>query len=363
MPLADTRFLQRRRALSAQLAAKRIDAMLVTHLTHIRYLSGFTGSNAALIINKDLSARISTDGRYTTQIAEQVPDIESLMARNCAPALLSDINGAKRVGFEADYLSVSQCEELRKSAGSDVELIPVTGAIEKLRLIKDALEIESLRSVAKIANTAFQELIDDGLIAAGRTERAIAADLEYRMRIKGAERPSFDTIVASGPNSAKPHHGAGDRVICEGDIVTIDFGAYADGYNSDTTRTVIVGQPTAFAREIYSIVLEAQRAGCAAAVPGTSLVDVDKACHEVIENAGYGEYFVHSTGHGLGLDVHEQPAAAVTGSGVLEENMTLTIEPGIYVPGKGGVRIEDSLVIRSGSAENLTSLSKDLLIL
>lgn len=363
MALSDTRFAKRRRALASKLAGQRVDQMLVTHLTHVRYLSGFSGSNGSVILSKDLTAKVSTDGRYRTQIAEEVRDLECVEARDTAVALLKEVQGPRRVGFEADYVSHSQLEKLKAAAGEDVTLVPVSGVIEGIRLYKDPLELQRLREVADLANSSFAELLADGGIAPGRREFEVAADLEYRMRMKGAERPSFDTIVASGPNSAKPHHGAGNRVIEDGDLVTIDFGAHLAGFNSDTTRTVVVGQASDFAKEIYGIVLEAQLAGCEAAVPGANLVDVDRACRDIIERAGYGEYFVHSTGHGLGLDVHEAPYAAVTGSGQLAENMTLTIEPGIYVPGKGGVRIEDSLIITSGTPENLTKLDKDLLIL
>lgn len=363
MALSDVRFENRRRAVASTLAGQRVDSVLITHITHVRYLSGFSGSNAALVVNKDLSARICTDGRYLTQIAQEVPDIECLDARNCLVALLEEITGPRRVGFEADYVTVAQLEKLKEAAGDDVTLVPISGVVEKLRAKKDNKELDSLRKVADLANSAFAELIAEGGIAAGRTEIEVAADLEYRMRLKGAERPSFDTIVASGPNSAKPHHGASERVIEHGDLVTVDFGAHLNGYNSDTTRTVVVGEASDFAKEIYEVVLAAQLAGVEAATPGTALVDVDKACRDVITEAGYGEYFVHSTGHGLGLDVHEGPSAAKTGTGTLAENMTLTIEPGIYVPGKGGVRIEDTLVITNGAPENLTPLPKELLVL
>lgn len=362
MPLSDTRFLSRRRALSAKLAAQRVDAMLVTHLTHVRYLSGFSGSNGALLLHKDLEARIATDGRYLTQIVAEVPDIEALDARAVGPDLLATVTGPKRVGFEADFVSVSQLQRLEKAAGEDVTLVPISGVIEDIRLVKEPYELERLREVAVIANTAFQELIDENLIRAGRTETEVAADLEYKMRLHGAERTSFETIVASGPNSAMPHHEPGARVLEEGDIVTVDFGAHAAGYNSDTTRTVIISDADEFATEIYNIVLKAQLAGVAAAIPGAKLSDVDKACRDIITDAGYGEYFVHSTGHGVGLDLHEAPYAASSGQGELVEGMTLTVEPGIYVPGKGGVRIEDTLIITAGQPENLTHLVKDLTI-
>ncbi|WP_157108937.1 aminopeptidase P family protein [Corynebacterium aquilae] len=361
--LADTRFSTRRRTLAAALAAQRIDSMLVTHLQHVRYLSGFSGSNGALIVNKDLSAQISTDGRYLTQVAEEVPDLEAVNARQCATALLEKVSGVRRVGFEADFVSVSEFERLQAACGEDVTLVPVSGVIEKIRLIKEPLEQTRLKEVAALASKAFEDLLAAGELAVGRTERQVAADLEYRMRMAGSERVSFDTIVASGPNSAKPHHDASDRVIEAGDLVTIDFGAHRLGFNSDMTRTVIMGHTTEFTQEIYDIVLRAQLAGVEAATPGTALVDVDKACRDIITEAGYGEFFVHSTGHGIGLDVHEAPSASVSGQGVLQPGMTLTIEPGIYVPGKGGVRIEDTLIITQGAPEVITTTSKDLVVL
>ncbi|WP_151528677.1 MULTISPECIES: aminopeptidase P family protein [Corynebacterium] len=362
MSLSDTRFLTRRRALSAELNSQRVDVMLVTHLTHVRYLSGFSGSNAALLVNKDLTASIATDGRYTTQIAEEVPDIEAVLERRCATGLLKRVEGHRRVGYEADYVTVSELEALEKACPEDVTLVPVSGIIEKLRLIKDDVEKQRLRDVAALASQAYLDMLAAGEVAAGRTERQVAADLEYRMRMLGSERVSFDTIVASGPNSAKPHHGAGDRVLEHGDIVTIDFGAHDRGFNSDMTRTIIIGEASDFAREIYEVVLKAQLAGVEASRPGAKLVDIDRACREVIEEAGYGEYFVHSTGHGVGLDVHEAPAAAQTSTHVLEKDMTLTIEPGIYVPGKGGVRIEDTLIITDGQPEIITKVSKQLTV-
>lgn len=358
--LADTRFATRRRTLAAALAGQRIDSMLITHLTHVRYLSGFSGSNAALLVHKDLSCAIATDGRYTTQIAEEVPDIEALIERPSAQALLKKITGPRRVGYEAAFVSVAELENLQQACGEDVTLVPVTEVVEKIRLIKDPIELERLREIAQVAATAFEELLAAGELAIGRTERDVATDLEYRMRKLGAERPSFETIVASGPNSAKPHHGAGDRVIAAGDLVTIDFGAHGRGFNSDMTRTLIMDHTTDFTTEIYEIVLAAQLAGIDAATPGTALVDVDRACRDIIADAGYGEYFVHSTGHGIGLDVHEPPWAAMTGTGTLEPGMTLTIEPGIYVPGKGGVRIEDTLIITNGAPEIITKINKNL---
>ncbi|MDO5508426.1 MAG: Xaa-Pro peptidase family protein [Corynebacterium casei] len=363
MGLADTRFSNRRRALAATLAAQRIDAILVTDLTHMRYLTGFSGSNGALLLRKDLSAVVTTDGRYVTQIAEEVPDIKAVIQRNVGANLLENLEGPQRVGFESSFVSVEQFKKLEEACPEDVTLVPVSGVIEKQRETKDSFELEQLEKVALVANNALEDMLEAGELAIGRTERQVAADLEYRMRKAGSERVSFDTIVASGPNSAKPHHGADDRVIESGDLVTIDFGAHLRGFNSDMTRTFVMGKLTDFAKEIYNVVLKSQLAGVAAATPGTALVDVDRACREVIEEAGYGEYFVHSTGHGIGLHVHEGPSAASTGKGHLEENMTLTIEPGIYIPGKGGVRIEDTLIITSGAPKIITPSSKELRVI
>lgn len=362
MAFADNRFDHRRRKLSNELAARRIDMMLVTNLINVRYLSGFSGSNAALIVGRDRSARIATDGRYLTQVAEEVPDIEALIARSSAKGLLEELSEPVRVGIEAAHLTVAELDSLQEACPEEVSLVPVTGMIEPLRLVKDGEEITALSDVAELASQAFRDLLNDGGVAAGRTEIDVAADLEYRMRKAGSEHTSFDTIVASGPNSAKPHHGASDRIIQRGDLVTIDFGAHVAGYNSDMTRTVVVGAADDFSREIYDIVLRAQLAGVDAANIGAPLVEVDAACRDIIEEAGYGEQFLHSTGHGIGLDVHEAPSASRTGEGKLEENMTLTIEPGIYVPGRGGVRIEDTLVISSGGPRILTNVGKDLLV-
>ena len=363
MGMADTRFETRRRKLASELAGQRVDDMLVTNLVHVRYLSGFSGSNGALLVSKDRSAAIATDGRYLSQVAREVPDIEATIIRDVAPALLGTVAEGHRVGYEADYVSVNQLKALEKACPEGVTLVPVGGVIEEIRLVKDEVELSKLTEVAEIGVRALDSLVKAGELRAGRTEREVAADLEYRMRQLGSERVSFDTIVASGPNSALPHYGAGERTIAEGDLVTIDFGAHREGFNSDMTRTFAIGEPDDFSREIYQIVLGAQLAGVAAAVPGADLVDVDKACRDVIEAAGYGEYFVHSTGHGIGLEVHEAPSAARTGTGTLAENMTLTIEPGIYVPGRGGVRIEDTLIITAGAPRVITEWPKELVIL
>lgn len=365
---------ERRSRLAAALAESGCDCFITSLPTHVQWLTGFASSNAALLCTADGTATIATDGRYTEQIKAQAPDVPSIRARACAAALIGTLLGdttsatPRRIGVEAAHVSVAELAKLTTAVDADAredvvkpELVHTTGVVEKLREVKNAAELQSLRHAASIAVEALHDLVVADLIVAGKSEREVAAELEYRMRIRGADRPSFDTIVASGPNSARPHHGAEDRKLVDGDLVTIDFGAFAGGYNSDMTRTFIVGgfeSGSEFSRKIYNIVLEAQRAGIDAARAGTALVDVDKASRSVIDKAGYGAFFVHSTGHGIGIDVHEAPFAAMPGSGTLEPGMTLTIEPGIYVPDMGGVRIEDTLIITDGEPEIITEFPK-----
>lgn len=363
MALADTRFSNRRRALAARCAAQRVDMMLVTDVTNVYYLTGLASSNAALLVGKDLSATLATDGRYATAAVQDAPDVELLIRRDVGPALLENVDGAYRVGFEAESVNYVQLQELARSAGDSVKLIPLSGEVEKLRAKKDFLELEALREVAGIGNRAWERLLKSGVLAAGNTEKRVAAELEYFMRLEGSERTSFDTIVASGSNSAKPHHSAGERVLESGDLVTIDFGAHYRGYNSDMTRTVAIGEPSEQLREIYRVVQEAHAAGIAASVARQKAVDVDAVARSIIDAAGYGEYFTHSTGHGVGLEVHEAPSANTRSEEILAEGHTLTIEPGIYLPGVGGVRIEDTLVITAGRPEIITHGSTELQVL
>lgn len=355
----------RRARLAEQLESLGCDAIVIDHPAHVRWLTGFTGSNGAVLVHADGSAMVSTDGRYTTQIGVEAPDLELHLSRNCAIELAGRASaaGVARLGYEAAHVTVAGMHRIGAALdpAKGTELVDTTDLVEKLRAVKDDAELAALREVADIAVRAFEELLDSGIIAAGATERAIAADLEHRMRVGGADGIAFDTIVASGPNSAKPHAGAEDRELHDGDLLTIDFGASKNGYHSDMTRTLIVGGKEAaedFAMEIYSTVLRAQLSGVAAARPGTPLADVDRACREVIVAAGHGEYFVHSTGHGIGLDVHEAPFASSRSQETLATGMTLTIEPGIYVPGYGGVRIEDTVIVTEGEPEIITPLPK-----
>ena len=363
-------FAGRRARLAAQLAAEDLTALLVTDLINIRYLTGFTGSNAALLVDAtgDEKTLFCTDGRYVTQSDVEVPDLTKVIDRACDAALLRRATGS--MGFEAAAVTV-QTHTGWAQSDSPATLTPTTGLVERLRSVKDELEIDALRQACAVADRAFAELIAAGGVRTGRSEREIGLDLDQRMRLLGAREPSFETIVATGANSAIPHHRPTETLVQTGDFVKFDFGAEVDGYHSDMTRTVVVGAPAPWQREIFDLVAAAQTAGRDACRPGVTGGDVDAAARDLITEAGYGDNFGHGLGHGVGLEIHEAPGVARGATGILAENMCVTVEPGVYLPGRGGVRIEDSGVIRTlnshsvsdaGSAyEVLTLTSKELL--
>ncbi|GLZ44120.1 putative cytoplasmic peptidase PepQ [Actinomycetospora sp. NBRC 106375] len=355
---------RRRDALRAALREAGLDALLVTDLVNVRYLSGFTGSNAALLVDAGDDADrgeehtvLATDGRYTTQAAAQTPDLPVLVERACAPALLNDRRG--RIGFDSAHVTVDGHDAL-VAALEDGELTRAPGLVETLRAIKDAGEVDALRQACAAADAALAGLIAHGGLHAGRTEREVARDLEERMREAGAEGPSFDTIVAAGAHAAIPHHEPTDAPLADGDLLTMDFGALVDGYHSDMTRTVVVGTPAGWQRDLHALVAEAAAAGRSALAPGTATRDVDAAARDVITAAGFGEQFVHGLGHGVGLVIHEAPAVSATATATLDAGMTVTVEPGVYLAGRGGVRIEDTLVVTDDGAVPLTQSPRDL---
>jgi Xaa-Pro dipeptidase len=346
-----------------------LEALLVTDLVNVRYLAGFTGSNAALLVHAadspDAEDRtvLATDGRYTTQASAETPDLPLLVDRACAPALLG-ASSAGAIGFDSAQVTVDVLDTL--TAAADAELRRAPGLVERLRAVKDDGEIDALRLACAAADAALAGAVVDGVLAPGRTEREVAHELEERMVGHGASGPSFETIVAAGGNSAIPHHRPSDAPLAAGDLVTMDFGALVDGYHSDMTRTVLVGPSSAVAdwqREIYALVDAAAAAGRAALRPGVGTREIDAAARDVITDAGYGEQFVHPVGHGVGLVIHEAPAMASTATATLEAGMTVTVEPGVYLPGRGGVRIEDTLVVTGSGAEPLTASTRDLLVL
>lgn len=351
----------RRSALREDLRAGGLDAFLVTDLINIRYLTGFTGSNAALLITAtgEEGSVLCTDGRYLTQAGAQVPDLELLIDRPCDVALIRRATG--RVGFEENTVTVAGYRLLDTAATG--ELIGQADLVERHRLVKDAGEIEDLRRACAVADAAFAELIEEGSIRAGRTEREIGLELDGRMRRLGAEDPAFETIVAAGANSAIPHHRPTSAELQVGDLVKFDFGARVDGYHSDMTRTVVLGEPADWQNEIYQLVAAAQRVGREATVPGAICSAVDAAARAVIADAGYGQNYLHGLGHGIGLQIHEGPSVGAAGTAMMAADMVVTVEPGVYLPGRGGVRIEDSGVVRPDGYELLTLTTKDLLVL
>ncbi|MGX1806988.1 M24 family metallopeptidase [Nocardia sp. NPDC055321] len=357
----------RRANLRNLLVENRVDALLVTDLINIRYLTGFTGSNAALLVyawdsGEDRTV-LCTDGRYITQVGEQAPDLRAEINRASARRVI-EIAGewqTGRVGFESHIVTVDQHRGF-VNQGCGLDLVPIAGLVEQLRMVKDAVEVELLRRACDAADAALAVLLERGGIRPGRTERQVARELEWLMFEHGADAISFETIVAAGANSAVPHHRPTEAVLAAGDFVKLDFGATVAGYHSDMTRTVVLGQPSEWQREIYDLVHAAQRAGCEALAPGASTRAVDRAARSVIEAAGHGALFVHGLGHGVGLQIHEAPGLAKTGTGTLLDGVAVTVEPGVYFPGRGGVRIEDTLVVRQGGPELLTRTSKDLTV-
>jgi Xaa-Pro aminopeptidase len=363
----------RRAALRAHLRELDLDALLVVDLLNIRYLTGFTGSNAALLVHAadephaEPRTVFCTDGRYLTQSRRQVPDLERIIERQSAPALAAmagkRARDHRRTGYESHRVTVEELDTLTSALdGGKVELVRAPGRVEQLRLIKDDTEVEALRMACAAADRALAGLIEHGGLAPGRTEREVARDLENRMLDHGASGPSFESIVAAGANSAVPHHRPTDAALHAGDLVKLDFGALIDGYHSDMTRTVVLGPPADWQREVYELVREAQRAGREALRPGVPVADVDGAARAVIDAAGHGALFVHGLGHGVGLRIHEAPGIAKAGTGTLLSGVAVTVEPGVYFPGRGGVRIEDTLVVREGGPELLTRTSKDLTV-
>ncbi|OIN78545.1 M24 family metallopeptidase [Mycobacterium malmoense] len=373
---------QRRDNLKAQMGASGLDAMLVTDLINVRYLSGFSGSNGALLVfaddSNDRGAVLATDGRYRTQAAEQAPDLEIAIERALGRYLVGRAAdaGVGKLGFESNVVTVDGFDALtgeldeRKAA---TELVRAAGTVEALREVKDAGEVALLRLACEAADAALTDLVARGGLRPGRTEREVSRELEALMLDHGADAVSFETIVAAGPNSAIPHHRPTGAVLAAGDFVKIDFGALVAGYHSDMTRTFVLGKAGKAADwqlEIYRLVAEAQRAGREALRAGAALRDVDAAARKLIVDAGYGEQFGHGLGHGVGLQIHEAPGIGATSAGTLLAGSVVTVEPGVYLPGRGGVRIEDTLVVPGKSSETtghapelLTRFPKELAIL
>jgi Xaa-Pro aminopeptidase len=334
--------------------------MIVSNLSNIRYLSGFTGSEALLVLSQD-EGWFLTDSRYTSQAGTEVTGARVVEFSNRLESLSAILkeSGAVKVAFEASYTSVAAYRELMQRV-PEVEFVPTDPEFSALRTVKDAAELELLEKVAAIASRSFLEIV--GEIRPGAIESDIAWALEVAMRNGGAEGKSFDFIVASGVRGALPHGRASDKVIAAGELVTVDFGAFYQGYCSDETVTVCLGEPESRQREVYETVRVAQQLAIEAVRPGISFREVDAKARDYIAGKGYGQYFGHGLGHGIGLEVHEHPTASPRGIGLVEEGMVFTVEPGIYIPGWGGVRIEDSVVVERDGCRRITQVPKALLI-
>ena len=339
-----------------------INGLLITSDYNRRYMTGFTGTAGVAVISEEKAVFI-TDFRYTEQAAKQIQGYEII--QHSGPIIeevakiVNDL-GIKKLGFEQGHLTYQAYASYKKGL-SNSEFVPVSGAVEKLRLIKSSSEIKILEEAAEIADAAYKHILT--YVKPGLKEIEVANELEFFMRKNGAISSSFDIIVASGYRSALPHGVASDKVIEKGDFVTLDFGAYYKGYCSDITRTFAVGEPSDELKKIYSTVLEAQLRGMNGIKPGMTGKEADALTRDYIKAQGYGEYFGHSTGHGLGMEVHEGPALSFRSDTVLEQGMVVTVEPGIYVAGLGGVRIEDDIVITATGNESLTHSPKELIIL
>ncbi|PLR68092.1 M24 family metallopeptidase [Bacillus sp. UMB0893] len=339
-----------------------VDGIFITSSYNRRYMTGFTGSSGVALIT-DSKAVFITDFRYTEQAAKQVEGFEIVQHKGPIleeVAVQAEKMNIKRLGFEQDDLSFASYSAY-KAALKEIEFIPVSGAVEKLRLIKSAAEIKILKEAAEIADAAFKHILT--VIRPGIREIEAANELEFFMRKQGAVSSSFDIIVASGHRSALPHGVASEKEIEKGDFVTMDFGAYYKGYCSDITRTIAVGDPSDELKKIYSIVLEAQLRGMKGIKAGMTGIEADALTRDYISENGYGEYFGHSTGHGLGMEVHEGPSLSMKSETVLEPGMVVTVEPGIYIPQLGGVRIEDDTIVKEAGNESLTHSPKELIIL
>lgn len=335
-----------------------VDAILVTKLVNVRYLTGFTGSHGAVLVDREGNALLATDGRYREQAAGEAPDVAIQLTRTVAPELVrsADARRLRRLAIEGHHVTLSAHASLRDAA-DDVDLVPVGELVEGLRIHKDDEELRSLRSACEITDSAFTSVL--GELRPGRTEREIAWFLMHAMRSAGAEGAAFDSIVAFGPHSAVPHHQPTDRVLERGDLVKLDFGARVAGYHADMTRTLVCGPAAQWQRELHATVSEVQERCRAATVVGASPVELDALARQLVGDRGHA--LVHGLGHGVGLEIHEQPfLVPESPAGRLADHVPVTVEPGIYLPDRGGVRIEDTVLVGDAAPEVLTRSRRDL---
>jgi Xaa-Pro aminopeptidase len=358
-------FRARQKRLREHLATIRFDGLLISHLPNIRYLCGFTGS-AGLLLVEEAGSVFLTDVRYDIQAHEEVEAAKVVIVRKSLLAGLAERLGSRRkrargwtIGIEAEHLTVAEKKRLTKLRPSGVKLTDAAPIVERARLVKDSDELNRIRAAVALGATLFDRALE--VLRAGVKEAEVAGEMEYAARRAGAQEMSFPTIIASGARSALPHGRASDQPIARGGFVVCDFGVILAGYCSDQTRTVWVGSASEEARRAYDAVRESQQAAIDAVRPGVPVGAVDDAARKVLRKAGLGRYFTHSTGHGVGLEIHEAPRVAAGQQEILQPGMVITIEPGVYFPGKWGVRIEDMVAVTAGGCEVLTPTSKDFL--
>jgi Xaa-Pro aminopeptidase len=347
--------------LLGELDESGLDALLVTELTGVRYLTGYTGSNGLALVGPDRRLFV-TDFRYVEQAAEEVdPGFERVRAPQDLLESVGELIGGQgrvRLGFDDVHTSVRDHARLAELVEERAELVPAGGLVERLRRVKEPAEVELISAATQVADEALEELLAGGLI--GRTERELALSLEILMRERGAEGPAFETIIAAGGHGALPHAQPRDVAVQAGQMVVIDWGARMNGYCSDCTRTVATGRVEDEAREAYELVRHAQLTGLQAVRAGRNGREVDAEVREIIEEAGYGERYGHGLGHGVGLDIHEAPRLSQRSEDTLEAGNVVTVEPGVYLPGRFGVRIEDLVVVGEQGCLVLTGVGKDL---
>ena len=358
-------FQARQAQLREHLATTRFDGLLISHLPNIRYLCGFTGS-AGLLLVEEAGSVFFTDVRYDTQAHEEVKAAKVVIARKAVLPALGEFLAARRkrargwtIGIEAEHFTIAEKKRLTKMRPSGVTLKDAPAVVERARMVKDGVELNLIRAAVGLGAKLFDRAVQ--VLRPGVKEVEVAAEMELVARRAGAEEMSFPTIIASGARSALPHGRASEQAIAPGGFVVCDFGVILSGYCSDQTRTVWVGAVPDDARRAYEAVKEAQQAAIDAVRPGITVGEVDAAARKVLRKAGLGRYFTHSTGHGVGLEIHEIPRVADGQKEILQPGMVITIEPGVYFPGKWGVRIEDMVAVTAGSCEVLTPTSKDFL--
>ncbi|HOG06592.1 MAG: Xaa-Pro peptidase family protein [Syntrophales bacterium] len=363
MPPEATPYARRRSRLSDRLPDWGLDALLLTEEANLRYLTGFAGTDAALLMTES-RASLLVDGRFLTEARETVPEVEIVEIRDLIEGIATALADAapSRVGFETAVLTVHVHQRLLAALGAGVSLRPLLDELSTLRAVKDEEEVRCMRKAAAIASSALQAILPD--LRPGVAERDIALELDFRMRRQGAEGSAFPTIVASGPRSALPHATPGARKIRAGEGVVIDYGAVFQGYRSDETCTVFVGGgPDREALAAYAQILEAQTLAIAGLRAGVTCRDVDRIARDALRRGGWDRFFSHGTGHGVGLDVHEAPRLNARSESTLEAGMVVTVEPGVYLPGRWGIRIEDMVLIRADGFEVLSRVPKTLTLL